>query len=695
MENSLKIQKRLLLSILPVVITTVLAVTTVAIIISKNALENQVKENAVLLSTSYSSQVDNTIFQIKRMAEDLSAAIETAINVETVLINTRKRYPEINRIIYSSVDGEVQDMSPYNKVLLLSDFTIYKEWDRALESQEVVISNPIKYLDEDVFMVFSPVTIDYTVNSPPSTVGIAVVIIPVSYVLEKLHSVVYGETGSLFILNSEGTFIYHKDSSFIMEKKLTEIKSSTDLTLIQNAMVDLNSGIGSYFIKNEKNLISFSPIENAGWSLAITASYKEFTKRVNSVISFSSVILIIGLGLASWLIYLIVHGVTKPLTYLTEVSDKITNGDFSTRSILKIDNEVGHLSNSFNVMVDKLDNYNKNLEAEVLERTRELLVMNEELEATNETLDSNAREMEMLNEELQATNETLDQNAKEMEAMNEELKVSNESIEAVNEELMQTVDELDVSNKQLSATRDALWSEMELAQKLQTVLLPEDPKIDGFDISAFMTTTSSVGGDYYDVINIEGRDWFLIGDVSGHGVTSGLIMMMVQTSLHVALFQNPNISPVELLDVINKTIHSNIFKLGGSRYMTLTVFACLDEGRFTFAGAHLPLILHREKTDEIEMIETPGAWIGLIDDIQGFNEEREFSMEKGDSLLLYTDGITEATNEKGISFSQEKLAKLFKENVKLDAKGICESIKESSGNLKFDDDVSIMVLKKV
>ncbi|QEN04709.1 hypothetical protein EW093_08310 [Thiospirochaeta perfilievii] len=162
----MKIQKRLLLSILPVVITTVLAVTTVAIIISKNALENQVKENAVLLSTSYSSQVDNTIFQIKRMAEDLSAAIETAINVETVLINTRKRYPEINRIIYSSVDGEVQDMSPYNKVLLLSDFTIYKEWDRALESQEVVISNPIKYLDEDVFMVFSPVTIDYTVNSP-------------------------------------------------------------------------------------------------------------------------------------------------------------------------------------------------------------------------------------------------------------------------------------------------------------------------------------------------------------------------------------------------------------------------------------------------------------------------------------------------------------------------------------------------
>ncbi|QEN04708.1 HAMP domain-containing protein [Thiospirochaeta perfilievii] len=480
-----------------------------------------------------------------------------------------------------------------------------------------------------------------------------------------------------------------------MEKKLTEIKSSTDLTLIQNAMVDLNSGIGSYFIKNEKNLISFSPIENAGWSLAITASYKEFTKRVNSVISFSSIILIIGLGLAIWLIYLIVHGVTKPLTYLTEVSDKITNGDFSTRSNLKIDNEVGHLSNSFNVMVDKLDNYNKNLEAEVLERTRELLVMNEELEATNETLDSNAREMEMLNEELQATNETLDQNAKEMEAMNEELKVSNESIETVNEELMQTVDELDVSNKQLSATRDALWSEMELAQKLQTVLLPEDPKIDGFDISAFMTTTSSVGGDYYDVINIEGRDWFLIGDVSGHGVTSGLIMMMVQTSLHVALFQNPNISPVELLDVINKTIHSNIFKLGGSRYMTLTVFACLDEGRFTFAGAHLPLILHREKTDEIEMIETPGAWIGLIDDIQGFNEEREFSMEKGDSLLLYTDGITEATNEKGISFSQEKLAKLFKENVKLDAKGICESIKESSGNLKFDDDVSIMVLKKV
>lgn len=691
----MKIQKKLLLSILPVVLITVIAVTSVAIYISKDVLENQVKENAKLLIKSYSTQLNAKVFQTKKMSQDLSAAIETAVNVETVLLNTRKRYSEISRIFYTSLDGSVKDMAPYHKTLFLTNFYSRDEWQESLLTQKVVISDPVKYLGEDVFLIYSPVLIDYTFNNKPEIVGVSIIVLPTKYIFEFLNDVLYGETGSIFVINNRGSFIFHKEKSYILTKDITDIPATTDLSVIQSSMVNQKAGIGSYYLGSEKKLISFSGVPTVSWSVGVTVSYKEFTKKIDKVIIISIGILLFGIMVASYFIYLIVHSVTRPLSELTEISNKIACGNLSIRSNLNIKNEVGQLSSSFDSMVDQLDNYNKNLESEVLERTKELLAMNEELEATNETLDSNAREMEMLNEELQSSNETLDLNGREMEAMNEELKVSNESMEAVNEELNQTVDELDVSNRQLAKTRDSLWSEMELAQRLQTVLLPETPHIDGYDISAFMTTTSSVGGDYYDVINVEGKDWFLIGDVSGHGVTAGLIMMMVQTSLHVALTQNPSSDPVELLTIINKIIHSNISKLGGNRYMTLTVFACLENNKFSFAGAHLPIIIYRKESESIEMVETPGAWIGLIDDIKNLNNNREFQMNSGDVLLLYTDGISEAVDKSGKNFSQFALSELFKDSIDLDSKGICDVIKKSSENLIVDDDVTIMVLKKV
>jgi len=698
----LKIQKRLLVSILPVVFITVLAVTVVATVISKNVLEKQVKENAQLLSTSYSNQLNAKINLIKRMAVDLSAAIETAVNVETVLINTRKRYPDILRIWYTDIYGTVNDMTPYNRDIYKQKYKITSDWSIAKDEQKVVISNPLEVNGEKVFYIYSPVTLNYVVNAPPTTVGVAIIIIPVEYMFETLGDVVFGKTGSVFVVNEAGTFISHKDTSYIMNKKIVDLSNKDNLQPIQNAMVTQKSGIGTYYTEKNRNLISFSPVSSVNWSLAITASYQEFTREIDSVIAFSLLILMIALLLAVIVIYLIVHSVTLPITNLSIVADKISEGDFSIRSNLKINNEIGKLSASFDLMVDRLEDYNRILEIEVQDRTKELMAANEELEATNEelaatneALDLSAKEMEAMNEELKVTNETLDQNAREMEAMNEELKVTNENMEAINEELVQTVDELDKSNKQLAETKDALWSEMELAKKLQTVLLPKDPRIEGFDVSAFMNPTSSVGGDYYDVINVDGKDWFLIGDVSGHGVTSGLIMMMVQTAIHVALSQKNLNNPVDLLTTINRTIHANISKLGGKRYMTLTVFACLDGSRFSFAGAHLPVIIYRKMTDTLEMLETPGAWVGLVDDVHGYNKLTVFNMQPGDTLLLYTDGISEAIMDNGEQFTQERLAKLFKECVHLDSKGICEVIREYSEKLTVDDDVTVMVVKKV
>ena len=97
-------------------------------------------------------------------------------------------------------------------------------------------------------------------------------------------------------------------------------------------------------------------------------------------------------------------------------------------------------------------------------------------------------------------------------------------------ELESAMNELQHSNDELSEARDKLWSEMALAKKIQTTLIPENPALEDYEISTCLIPASEVGGDYYDVINGD-NDWIVIGDVSGHGVSAGLIMMMVQSCL--------------------------------------------------------------------------------------------------------------------------------------------------------------------
>lgn len=677
----MKIQKRLLLSIIPVVILSISILAIVSIKTYSNIIENQVKNNTRLLSNSYSNQINSKLKQIKRSSLDIAAGIVTAINIETVLIDSRKRNEEYSRIFYTSLDGFIKDMTPYSNEFLSISYSQDINWNNALRNKKIYMSNPIEFMGDSVFMVYTPVVIDYVTLSESKAVGVVVMAISTSYFFDDINDVEFGDTGSLFITNKDGLYIYHKDKSKIMSERFVNLKNASNLKSIDDSMKKQKSGLGTYYVGKDKEFVSFAPIEEAGWSLSLTGSYSEFSSQFKPIIFIGSLILLASILFLTTMIFLIVRGVSKPLSLLSDAVEKISEGDLSIRSNLKHKNEVGVLSRSFDLMVDKLEVFNSSLEEEVLNRTQELRAANEELISMNES-------MEVMNEELISTNETLDSNAREMEAMNEELKVGNESLEEVNEELIQTVEELEV-------TKNSLWSEMELAHKLQTILLPHDPRINGFEIAAFMKTTSSVGGDYYDVINVDGKNWFLIGDVSGHGVTAGLIMMMVQTSIHVALSQCPNSKPEELLSIINKTIHHNISKLGGNRYMTLTIFACLGSNKISFAGAHLPVIIYRNESDSIELIETNGAWLGLVDDIKNLNSNNELSLNDGDIMLLYTDGISEGLTPDGEHFSQQGLINLFRKSAHLEPKKICKIIKDYTEKLLLDDDVTTMILKKV
>lgn len=254
---------------------------------------------------------------------------------------------------------------------------------------------------------------------------------------------------------------------------------------------------------------------------------------------------------------------------------------------------------------------------------------------------------------------------------------------------------VDERTAELKEARDELWGEMKLANKIQTVLLPEDPKIEGFDIKGFMMPADEVGGDYFDVINVEGRDWFVIGDVSGHGVSAGLVMMMVQTSVRVALYQNPNISPSDLLAVVNKVIAYNIKRLGEKKYMTITICACLENGMLHHAGLHIDLLLYRNSTKQVERIQTSGMWIGLVDEISDYVNDSSMKMDPQDVLLMYTDGVTEAPDKNGDLFSTDKLAGILENLGRSSLEEIQNGILSELEEYEKDDDVTMLILRKV
>lgn len=202
--------------------------------------------------------------------------------------------------------------------------------------------------------------------------------------------------------------------------------------------------------------------------------------------------------------------------------------------------------------------------------------------------------------------------------------------------------------EELRRTVAELWTEMDLALKIQTVLLPQNPDLPSYEIAAKMVPASSVGGDYYDVFRVDGVDWILVGDVSGHGVTAGLTMMIIQTAVRTVIQSAGSrahlLTPSQLLSSVNTAVRSNLLKINPDQYMTIMALR-LEQGEISYAGLHQDVLVYRAASKTVERIETRGIWLGLVDDISGLLDDDKFQMAEGDLLLLYTDGVTEIAAE--------------------------------------------------
>jgi serine phosphatase RsbU (regulator of sigma subunit) len=261
---------------------------------------------------------------------------------------------------------------------------------------------------------------------------------------------------------------------------------------------------------------------------------------------------------------------------------------------------------------------------------------------------------------------------------------------------------ISIENARLLSNREdsaRLQKEMEITSAIQRSLIPLEPVSKGYTMSGFMKPAMAVGGDYYDVINSIEKDWVVIGDVSGHGILSGLIMMMVQTSIRLIVSKEPSIKPSQLLKSIILGIDENIHKISKYqyKYMTITVLSYDSDGNFSHCGQHQDLLIYRKKTNQIEYIPTEGVWIGmanLLTDAGITLSDKQFKLFPGDLLLLFTDGITEGVNKQGEMLGTQGLANILKENADLPMGQIKDKILESIEGYSTPDDITFLCIRK-
>ncbi len=238
-----------------------------------------------------------------------------------------------------------------------------------------------------------------------------------------------------------------------------------------------------------------------------------------------------------------------------------------------------------------------------------------------------------------------------------------------------------------------LWGEMALAKKIQTALVPRNPRLRSCDVAGAMQSADDVGGDYYDVLTINDKEWVLIGDVSGHGVPAGLVMMMCQTAVRAALQSNPDMMPDELLSIVNTTLIENIRRLGEDKYMTITALCRTTDGRFHFAGLHQDILIYRRATGQVEILAATGTCLGLSDTIAHQLPVGEFELAVGDVLLLHTDGVTEATRD-GSMLDSMGVQRLLRELGTQSAQEIVSGIQACLADYIVSDDVTALAIKQ-
>jgi sigma-B regulation protein RsbU (phosphoserine phosphatase) len=237
--------------------------------------------------------------------------------------------------------------------------------------------------------------------------------------------------------------------------------------------------------------------------------------------------------------------------------------------------------------------------------------------------------------------------------------------------------------------------ELELSQAVQKALLPQQlPMIPGVELAVFSRPAQIVSGDYFDFFQFQdGTPGLVIADVAGHGVSASMLMASLQTALRT--LSPIHHSPLDVVRQINHFFRHNVHL---TTFVTLFLARYEPDSRrliYANAGHNPPLLFSRQAGGTIAWLAPTGAAIGLIEDLEITTET--VTLAPGDTLLLYTDGVTEMINAQRQEFGSERLAALVGQNTNLPAREIIQTLRHSLhefGNGRaFADDTTIIAWK--
>jgi serine phosphatase RsbU (regulator of sigma subunit) len=247
--------------------------------------------------------------------------------------------------------------------------------------------------------------------------------------------------------------------------------------------------------------------------------------------------------------------------------------------------------------------------------------------------------------------------------------------------------------------RDQMRQSLEIAMEVQQNLLPkDDPIFAGLDIAGKSIYCDETGGDYYDFFEFgeQGTEkiGIVLGDVSGHGISSALLMATARAFLRQRSALPGTISQV--ISDINRQLARDVVNSGSFMSMFYMIIDKANKNLKWVRAGHDPAIFYDPNTDNISELKGVGMALGVDENCQ-YGENIKQNLTTGQIIVLGTDGIWEARNPKGEMFGKGPICTIIRENANLNAKSILNTIVESltqfKENFKIEDDVTLVVIK--
>lgn len=247
------------------------------------------------------------------------------------------------------------------------------------------------------------------------------------------------------------------------------------------------------------------------------------------------------------------------------------------------------------------------------------------------------------------------------------------------------------SQDQLRLMNQQMRRDLDIARRVQEALVPSGPfRTAHVEIRSAYMPSASLSGDFYDYFALNGSMYLFVADVSGHGLPAAILVSLLKSYLHTE--SDPDRPLAEFMTRLNDFLFSVSLP---TQFATAQLFR-VDDGNLLYSNAaHPPFLLHRADTHETLTVEQPGNLLGAMPHME-FDEHR-MAVAPGDTLFVYTDGLTDQRNAEGEFYSLDRVARLLHDSCGADLAAVYDSIhkdvSEFAATEDFRDDIAFVAAR--